>query len=154
IKGLKVDDISRFGEGKASSFIVKFTWCSTGSCEKELGVVAYKFGQCVAYDTLNSDGGNEPEPPQTCSSLMATLTKTNASCSTGADGALEVVIQEGKAPFIYTWSNGTSSSKAENLSAGDYAVTIVDADGNTLTLNETVTAPQPIVITGTVVNPA
>lgn len=154
IKGLKVDDISRFGEGKASSFIVKFTWCSTGSCEKELGVVSYKFGQCVAYDTLNNDEGNEPEPPQTCSSLMASLTKTDASCATGNDGSLEVVVQEGKAPFIYTWSNGASSNKAENLSAGEYAVTIVDADGNTLTLNETVTAPQPIVITGTVVNPA
>lgn len=154
VYGLKVDDISRFGEGKASSFIVKFTWCSSGSCSKELGVVSYKFGQCVAYDTLNNDNDNEPEPPQTCSSLMASVNKTDATCASGSDGSLEVVIQEGKAPFIYTWSNGASSAKADNLAAGNYAVTIVDADGNTLTLNETVGAPQPIEIAGTVINPA
>jgi hypothetical protein len=152
VYGLKVDNINRFGEGRSSSFIVKFTWCSSGTCEKDLGVVAYKFGQCVAYDTLSND--NEPEPPQNCSTLLASLQKTNVTCPTSNDGQLQVVIQEGQEPFIFTWSNGATTATAQNLVAGNYAVTIKDAKGNTLTLNETISGPPPISIAQTVINPA
>ena len=150
VYGLKVDDISGFNKGE--SFTVKFTWCSDGSCEKELGVVAYKFGQCVAYDTL---GGTtpDPDPVETCSSLLASLQKKDATCSSSSDGELQVVVQEGKEPFLYSWSNGANTATAQNLKAGAYAVTIKDADGNTLTLHEVVSAPTPIVISETVINP-
>src|SRR3989337_608727 len=69
VYGLKVDDISGFGEGGKDSFIVKVTWCSSSSCTKELGVVSYKAGRCVDYDTLSH---NDPDTTQTCSSLLAT----------------------------------------------------------------------------------
>ena len=61
VTGLKIDDISGFGDRGEESFIVKFTWCSDNSCDKELGVVAYKAGQCVDYDTL--DYPSPPQPP-------------------------------------------------------------------------------------------
>ena len=152
VYGLKVDDINGFGDGKAESFTVKFTWCSSGSCEKELGVVAYKFGQCVSYDTLANN--NDPEPPQTCSTLSASLEKKNATCFTDNDGEIQVVIAEGQEPFVYAWSNGATTATAQNLGAGTYAVTIQDANGNVLTLNEEITSNAPIVITETVINPA
>lgn len=150
VYGLKVDDINGFGKGE--SFTVKFTWCSDNSCEKELGVVASKYGQCVDYDTLSNN--NEPEPPaEVCSSLLASLQKKNVTCPNGNDGEMQVVIQEGKEPFVYTWSNGSNTATAQNLKVGNYAVTIKDADGNTLTLNDVLSGPPPIVITETVVNP-
>jgi hypothetical protein len=153
VYGLKVDDIEGFGDRKADSFIVKFTWCSdNASCETDLGVVAYKYGQCVSYDTL-SGNDPEPEPPQNCSSLLASLEKKNVTCPNGNDGELQVVIQEGKEPFVYSWSNGSNAAVAQNLKAGAYAVTIKDADGNTLTLNQTLTAPPAIVISETIINP-
>src|SRR5690606_11646559 len=110
-------------------------------------------GQCVAYDTL---GGNDPDPDpvETCSSLLASLEKKNATCSNSSDGELKVVGQEGKEPFIYSWSNGSNSETAQNLKAGAYAVTIKDADGNMLTLHEVVSAPSPLVISETIINPA
>lgn len=151
VYGLKIDDISRFGERGADSFTVKLTWCSTGTCEKDLGVVAYKFGTCVAYDTLEQE---DPEPPQNCSLLTASLQATHVDCPTGNDGALEVVIQEGQAPFTFAWSNGSTSASAQNLTPGTYAVTVKDANGNTLTLTGQVSSSPPITISESIINPA
>ena len=151
--GLKVDNISGFGErGRKDSFIVQFTWCSTGSCARELGVVAYKAGTCVDYDTLSHH--DNPDPTQNCSVLLASLEKKNVTCAEGTDGELKVIIQEGQAPFVYTWSNGMKADSIQNLAAGMYAVTIKDAKGNTLTLRSEVSAPPAIVITEDVVNPS
>ncbi|MDH5249666.1 MAG: SprB repeat-containing protein [Cyclobacteriaceae bacterium] len=152
VYGLKVDDISGFGEGGADSFTVEFTWCSSNSCTKELGVVAYKAGLCVDYDTLSHP--DDPDPNQTCSTLLASLQKKNITCSASNDGEMQVIIQDGQEPFVYAWSNGASTSATQNLAAGIYAVTITDANGNTLTLSEEISAPLPLVITESVVNPA
>lgn len=152
VYGLKVDDIGGFGEGGADSFTIKFTWCSSSSCTKELGVVSYKFGQCVSYDTLSHEDDTDPTP--TCSTLLASLQKNNATCSTTNDGQLQAIIQEGQEPFVYAWSNGANTPTIQNLPAATYSVTITDANGNTLTLTEQISAPSLIVVTETVVNPS
>lgn len=53
--GLKVDDISDFGK-REDAFTVRFTLCSTSSCDlSDLEpVVAYKAGQCVAFETTGT----------------------------------------------------------------------------------------------------
>jgi len=81
VYGLKIDNISRFGDCGASSFTVKFTWCSDNTCNKELGIAAYKFGTCVYYDTLSNP---VPDPARYQGSL-----RNRRYCSTrqrGRDG--------------------------------------------------------------------
>ncbi len=151
VYGLKVDNINGFGEGGADSFTLEFTWCSSNSCTKELGVVAYKAGLCVDYDTLSHE---DDDPGQTCSTLLASLQTKDITCSASNDGELQVIIQDGLEPFVYAWSNGATTSTTQNLAAGIYAVTITDANGNTLTLSEEISAPPPIVISESLVNPA
>jgi hypothetical protein len=186
VTGIKIDDISGFGEGGADSFTIKFTWCSDNTCDKDLGVVSYKAGQCVDYDTLDHQMPEPPQPPQdtipdpplppqdtipdpplppqdtvttppqdttTCSSLLASLQKKNAICATGNNGEMEVTIQEGTEPIVYSWSNGATTAKALNLTPGTYSVTITDAKGNTLTLSESITSSPPITISETITNP-
>ncbi|HTF19648.1 MAG TPA: T9SS type A sorting domain-containing protein [Chryseolinea sp.] len=153
VYGLKVDDIKGFGERGKDSFTVKFTWCSSGSCDKKLGVVAYKAGQCVDYDTL-SNPGNNPDSTQNCSALRASLQKKNVTCPGQSDGELKVIIEEGQAPFVYTWSNGSKLDVVQDLSVGMYAVTVKDAKGNVLTLRGEVVAPPPIMINEAVTNPS
>ncbi len=58
ITGLKVDDINNFGN-TSDYFTVEFTICYENyECKDKLKnwdpVVAYKAGQCIAYDTLDS----------------------------------------------------------------------------------------------------
>lgn len=56
VDGLKVDNIENFGEGsEGEDFMFSFELCS-GDCEEGSEVefvVAYKYGQCVSYDTIN-----------------------------------------------------------------------------------------------------
>jgi len=69
--GLKVDNVSNFGNEQAS-FTVSFTVCAEGSsCFEKLKnwnpVVAYKAGQCVAYDTIHGGGGSDnPDDNPVC----------------------------------------------------------------------------------------
>jgi hypothetical protein len=69
--GLKVDDVNNFGD-KAASFTVSFTVCAErSSCLDKLRnwspVVAYKAGRCIAYDTLNVNGGSDnPDDNPVC----------------------------------------------------------------------------------------
>ncbi len=175
LTGFKIDDISNFGKSSQTSFTIKVTICGDSTCDKKLGVVAYKAGTCVDYDTLNytvtyphdgggntgggggdstggGDGGSSGDSTKTCSTLLASLVKQNATCFGNADGKITVSIQSGKAPFTYQWSTGVRDSALYNTTAGKYSVTLQDADGNTLTLAEEITQMDDIVITSVVVN--
>jgi len=59
LTGLKVDNVSNFGK-EQDSFIVEFKVCGSTDCANQLAgwnpVVAYKAGQCIAYDTLSMQG--------------------------------------------------------------------------------------------------
>jgi hypothetical protein len=159
--GFKIDDIGDFGKGEPFSFTVDVTICSDTSCLRQLGVVAYKAGQCVDYDTLDYDpplpggGGEDPgDSTSTCSTLRASLQMNAVSCFGRADGSLRVSIEDGKAPFSYAWSTGSTDSVLTQLIAGTYTVTVTDANQNVLTLTETITQPQEIVIDAITVNPS
>ena len=211
VYGLKIDDINGFGEKGTDSFTIKFTWCSDGSCEKKLGVVAYKAGQCIDYGKLTyghnhggddkdcddhdgsgggddddhtggdgnnddddddnddhsggsgnnnddgDDGGDDDNPgdsTSTCSTLAARIQKVNALCAGGTSGQLQVIIQDGTEPYTYRWTTGETTSVIQNLIPGNYAVTITDANSNTLTLSETISAPEAITITESVMHPS
>jgi hypothetical protein len=182
VYGLKIDDINGFGEKGADSFTIKFTWCSDSSCEKELGVVSYKAGLCVDYDTLSydhgddgggngggddnggnedddgsGDGGDDDNPgdsTSTCSTLAARVQKVNALCAGGNSGQLQVIIQDGTGPYTYRWTTGETTSAILNLIPGNYSVTITDANSNILTLSETISAPEAITIAEAVIHPS
>jgi phenolic acid decarboxylase len=184
--GFKIDDIPSFGKDSKTSFTVKVTVCSDSTCLEKLGVVAYKAGQCIDYDTLeyevtgggngggdgdgdsdgddvgNGDGdgdgggdnGGGNDSTQTCSTLSAMLKVLNAKCYGYSTGSLEVVIENGQAPFLYRWSTGSTDSVLQNLTAGVYSVTVTDANGNTLTLNKEVAQPADILISESIFNPS
>ncbi len=154
VYGIRIRNIKSFGTGGGSkSFTVTFTWCSDNSCEKKLGLVSYTAGSCLDYDTLSKPSSQPLSDSTNCSSLLASLQKTDATCANGNDGEIVATIQEGTAPIVYSWSNGATTAKAENLAPGTYSVTITDAKGNTLTLSESITSLPPIVINETITNP-
>ncbi|MFH1320599.1 MAG: PKD domain-containing protein [Bacteroidota bacterium] len=62
--------------------------------------------------------------------LNATISGTNVSCSGGSDGSITVNASGGTPPYSYIWTpNVSTTSTAANLSAGNYSVTITDAQG-------------------------
>ncbi|MBK7360474.1 MAG: SprB repeat-containing protein [Saprospiraceae bacterium] len=48
-------------------------------------------------------------------------------------GSIEIQSRYGVAPYSYSWSNGNSTSKIDQLSAGPYKVTVTDHVGCSVT---------------------
>lgn len=143
LAGFKIDNTSNFGESALNSFTVKFNICSSDEgCADQLRcwqpLVAYKASTCVNYQTLTV----------ACRSLKASLEKTDLSCAGAEDGSLSVVIEEGQEPYTFMWTDNATEQLRTGLSAGNYSVTVTDASGASLTLEETLSQPEAIAISG------
>lgn len=75
------------------------------------------------------------------------VSSTNVSCFGDSDGAVDLSINANTAVAI-SWSNGINSEDLANLTAGDYTVVVVDANGCIASTTVAVSQPSPIVITG------
>src|SRR5207253_1847787 len=69
-------------------------------------------------------------------------TLTDVSCFSGNNGSATVNPGGGTAPYTYLWSpSGGNAITANNLTAGNYTVTVTDSHGCTITSTSTVTEP-------------
>jgi hypothetical protein len=77
---------------------------------------------------------------------------SNVSCNGGSNGAVDITVAGGVAPYTFAWSNGTSTEDLSGLVAGTYTGTITDANGCTFVASVTVTQPiSPLAVSGAVV---
>ena len=79
--------------------------------------------------------------------LSVTVSTTQASCA-GNNGTATINASSGTAPYTYNWNNGQTTSAATGLAAGNYSVTVTDANG--CTKIQTATITQSTAITSTV----
>jgi len=87
--------------------------------------------------------------------FSATETHTDIACFGDSTGSITVATVNGTAPFTYLWSNGATTQNLTNVPAGNYNVTITDANGCEAYIGATLSQPaQPISITHTKVDDA
>ena len=80
---------------------------------------------------------NVSQPP------IIDYTTTQSHCGQ-SDGNIITNVTGGIPPFIYQWSNGANTSNLNNIPAGNYNLTITDANGCSSTINITlVEASKP-----------
>ncbi|HEY8400248.1 MAG TPA: SprB repeat-containing protein, partial [Cytophagaceae bacterium] len=84
-------------------------------------VVVTDVNGCRAYTSVEFTG----------ISIMKTASQVNKiTCNgTGFDGAINLSVVGGKAPYTYSWSNGATTEDLSGLAAGSYTVTVTDANG-------------------------
>lgn len=72
----------------------------------------------------------------------------NVSCSGATDGAVDLSINGGTAPFTIAWTDGlgftADTEDIANVGAGVYQVTVSDANGCSATESITLNSPQPL----------
>ncbi len=73
--------------------------------------------------------------------ITAIPTVNNASCFGECDGSISINIGGGTPGYTATWSNGSTGTSISGLCAGNYSVTIEDANGCIFTNTYTVTQP-------------
>ena len=73
--------------------------------------------------------------------LVVTTNTTHVNCFGNSNGSITTSVSNGVPPFIYSWSNGATTSSISGLSSGTYTVTLTDATPLTVTASATVTQP-------------
>ncbi len=58
--------------------------------------------------------------------IALTFITNDASCAASSDGSATVSVSGGTPPYIYLWSNGSTTQNISGLAAGDYLVTVTD----------------------------
>jgi hypothetical protein len=84
--------------------------------------------------------------------VLTLSNQTNVSCYGGNNGALDILLNGGVTPYSYLWSNGAVSQDLSNIPAGDYTVTITDANGCIAGQQFTVIQPDSIQISSNVIS--
>src|SRR5262249_37357385 len=85
--------------------------------------------------------------------LLANISASaNVSCYGGNNGSVTASVSGGTAPYAYIWTpSGGNSAVASGLTAGNYTVTVTDANNCTQTSNVNIIQPpflnSPIVST-------
>lgn len=73
--------------------------------------------------------------------IVLNTSAVDVNCFAGNDGIATVNVTGGSQPFSYIWSSGAVDSVATNLAAGNYTVTVTDANLCTSQLNAVVNEP-------------
>jgi outer membrane protein OmpA-like peptidoglycan-associated protein len=66
-------------------------------------------------------------------------------CADDKNGNINIEVTGGVPPYHYKWSNGDSTKNVNNISAGDYSVTVTDANGHKQILSAKIAQPSAII---------
>lgn len=89
--------------------------------------------QCSATATVNVLTTNGPQ--------VSLVNQTNVSCFGNSTGSINISVSGGTTPYVFTWSNNQSTQNITGLPAGNYALTVVDANNCQSVFNATITQP-------------
>ncbi len=84
--------------------------------------------------------------------LQVALVPTNALCAGGADGSIDLIVQDGTPGYSFLWSNGQTTEDVANLTPGTYSVVAYDANGCSAVGSTLVDAPTAMIVTTIVTN--
>lgn len=80
-------------------------------------------------ESWDDDGTNQPVLTITYTTIQLSVAVTDVSTPQGSNGAIDLTVVNGVAPFTYLWSNGATTQDINNLTAGIYTVTVSDSNG-------------------------
>lgn len=111
-----------------------YAWLPTG------GTASAATGLCAGTYTITLSDNNGCTANQITTltepdSIIVSSSVTDATCSNGSDGAINITVSGGTAPYTYQWVLGSAATSEDliNISPGTYAVLVTDANGCTTT---------------------
>ncbi len=116
--------------------VYSYLWSNGSPSQNPTGLPAGAYQLTVTdandcTDTLYATVA-QSDPP------VAFLVAAQPSDCSGNTGSIEVSVQGGTPVYTYLWSNGSTSQNLTGLPAGDYQLTVTDANSCTATITATV----------------
>ncbi len=98
---------------------------------------------CTVSDANNcsTTAGNTVNQP---AQLNVSIAKTDVICFGEASGTADATVTGGVTPYNYNWSNGSTNTAAGNIAAGNYQLTVSDANSCSVTSSVTVNQPAQL----------
>ncbi|MEW6468474.1 MAG: gliding motility-associated C-terminal domain-containing protein [Bacteroidota bacterium] len=124
----------------------QLTQTATGLCAGTYTVQVTDAPGCVTFDSITI---TEPLP------VSPNATVVNSLCAANCNGSITLAPSGGTPGYSYAWlPNGETTSFIDSLCAGNYTVTVTDANGCDTTAVFTITAPSILsaTVSGTNVN--
>ncbi len=84
--------------------------------------------------------------------IVVTGTVTNVLCNGGNTGVIDITVSGGNGTYTYNWSNGATTEDLTAIAAGNYSVTVSDANSCSATASFAVTQPAAMVMNASVIN--
>jgi gliding motility-associated-like protein len=81
--------------------------------------------------------------------LIASFVTTDILCNGGNNGAIDVTVSGGVAPYTYNWSTSSTDEDLTGLTAGVYTLTVTDANNCSEVNVITLVQPQALSVTST-----
>ncbi|MBL0308190.1 MAG: gliding motility-associated C-terminal domain-containing protein [Bacteroidetes bacterium] len=106
-------------------------------------VTVTDFATCTATDTITVGQA---------SSIVVSSTKVDVKCYAGSDGAIQVNVNGGTAPYSYQWSDAVCTANRSSLSDGTYYLTTTDNVGCTSMNSFVISQPSALNVTSIVNN--
>jgi len=148
----KVTDIIQYGlsngavDVNVSGGVIpyKYSW-SNGAISQDIAAVPggnYSLKVTDANGCEKTINATINQPPPL---LVKLLSVQDIKCAEDKNGNISIDVTGGVAPYSYKWSNGDSTKNLNNISAGDYSVTVTDANGHKQILSAKIAQPSAII---------
>lgn len=105
-----------------------YDWSNDAGTEDNFNLAAGNYSVIVT-DMNGCSASQTFVITQPANPLIANGTVTDATGQTATDGAIDVTITGGNAPYTYLWSNGATTQDVTGVAPGVYSVVITDANG-------------------------
>lgn len=106
-------------------------------CAGTYTVTTTDANNCTRVDIVTVNDG---------ATITVNVTGNNTTCNNNCDGSATAVPSGGQANYTFKWSNNDVTSTVSDLCAGNYTVTVTDANGCTGVGNVTIGSPPAISI--------
>ncbi|MDA7804128.1 T9SS type A sorting domain-containing protein, partial [Crocinitomix sp.] len=128
-----------------------YAWSSggTGATESGLGAGTYTVIVSDTYGCSEEASITITQPDE----LIATASVVSEPvCFSDLTGEANVTVVGGVGAYTYSWSSGGDAATETGLGAGTYTITVEDANGCTNEQVVTITQPDDLIVTATVVS--